>query len=55
LAFGHGEEAHQDVRQAGGAEHQAEAERDRGDRVGEQAAGIASSFWPSLCTSIAPW
>ena len=32
LAFGHGEEAHQDVRQPGGAEHEREAERDRVDR-----------------------
>ncbi|EXI69785.1 MAG: hypothetical protein AW08_00278 [Candidatus Accumulibacter adjunctus] len=39
LGVADGEEAHQDVRQAGGTEHQAEAERDGGDRVGEQAAG----------------
>jgi hypothetical protein len=38
LGVADGEEAHQDVRQAGGAEHQAETERDGGDRIGEQAA-----------------
>ena len=35
---GHGVEAHQDVRQAGGAEHQREAERDRVERIGDQLA-----------------
>jgi hypothetical protein len=34
LGVGHGEEAHQDVRQTGGAEHQRHAQRDRLDRVG---------------------
>ncbi|MCY1350850.1 hypothetical protein D9M69_370950 [compost metagenome] len=34
----HGEEAHQDMRQAGGAEHHADAQRDRIDRVGHQPA-----------------
>jgi hypothetical protein len=40
LGVGDGEEAHQDVWQAGGAEHQAEAQRDGGHRVGQQAARI---------------
>ena len=35
LGVADGEEAHQDVRQAGGAEHQRHAERDRRDRVGD--------------------
>ena len=38
LGVGDGEEAHQDVRQAGGAEHQRQAERDGRDRVGHQPA-----------------
>ena len=36
---GHGVEAHQDVRQAGGAEHQREAERDRVERLRDELAG----------------
>ncbi len=38
LGIGNGEEAHQDVRQAGGTEHQRHAEGDRTDRVLEEAA-----------------
>jgi hypothetical protein len=38
LGVGHGEEAHQDVRQAGGAEHQRHAEADGGDRVLDEGA-----------------
>ena len=34
----HGEKAHQDMRQAGGAEHQRQAQRDRLDRVVDQGA-----------------
>nr|GEU28025.1 hypothetical protein [Tanacetum cinerariifolium] len=34
----HGEEAHQDVRQAGGAEHQRHAERDRRNRILDEGA-----------------
>ena len=33
LGVGHGEEAHQDVRQAGGAEHERQTERDRVQRL----------------------
>ena len=36
---GHGEETHQDMRQAGGAEHQRQAERERVHRIFHQAAG----------------
>ena len=36
---GHGEKAHQDMRQTGGAEHQRQAERERVHRVFHQAAG----------------
>ena len=36
----HGVEAHQDVRQAEQAEHQRQAERDRVDRIGHEAAGL---------------
>ena len=39
LGVADGEEAHQDVRQTGGAEHQRHAERDRRDRVGDRRAG----------------
>ncbi len=38
LGVGHGEEAHQDVRQAGGTEHQCQAQGNRRDRVGNQTA-----------------
>ena len=38
LGARHGEEAHQDMRQAGGAEHQRHAERDGGDRVLDETA-----------------
>ncbi len=36
LGIAHGEETHQDVRQAGGAEHQCQTERDGGDGVSDQ-------------------
>ena len=39
LGVGHGEEAHQDVRQAGGAEHEREAERDGVQRLRQVGAG----------------
>ena len=38
LGVADGEEAHQDVRQTGGTEHQAETEGDCRDRIGQQAA-----------------
>ena len=38
LGVGHGEEAHQDVGQTGGAEHQAERQRDCRDRIGQESA-----------------
>ena len=39
LRVGHGEEAHQDVGQAGGTEHQGHAEADGGDGVFDEATG----------------
>ena len=38
LRVGHGEEAHEDVRQAGGAEHERDPERDRVDRARQERA-----------------
>ena len=40
LGVGDGEEAHQDVRQSGGAEHKRDAERNRRDRVLDQGTGL---------------
>ncbi len=37
LGVTHGEEAHQDVGQAGGTEHQGQTQRDGGDGIGDQA------------------
>jgi hypothetical protein len=48
LGVADGEEAHQDVRQTGGTEHQAKTEGDRRDRIGQQATRCHQLEAPSL-------
>ena len=55
LGVRHGEEAHHDVRQAGGTEEQAERQRDGGDRISHQRARGHHLDRRILCAARPPW